>query len=207
VRQLALVLGLLGAVTGVSCGSVPKTYYYTLRVPPAPSAFGDPKTTFSLGIEHFRAPEFLRDDRIVYYTSATELDFYEYHRWSADPATLLTEHTARWLGQMGTFAQVRMLPSREPVDYKLTGRVLNFDEADYEGGGRGRVALELALVRVRDRQVVWSFMRQVEHAVDEKGVNGVVKALNASSEELLGQALPELAQQVERDFAESRKHP
>jgi ABC-type uncharacterized transport system auxiliary subunit len=191
---------------GASCGGVPKTYYYTLRVPPAPAAT-DPKTNFSLAVEHFRATQVLRDDRIVFYKSATELGFYQHHRWSADPATMLAERTARWLDEMGIFAQVRMLPSREPVDYTLKGRLLDFEEVDYEGGGKGRVALELTLVRTRDRRVVWSFMRQAEHSIEEKGMTGVVNALNTSSDDLLGQALPALAQQVERDFAESQQRP
>lgn len=205
-RPVAPVLGLLGVMMGASCGGVPKTYYYTLRVPPAPAAT-DPKTNFSLAVEHFRATQMLRDDRIVFYKSPTELGFYQHHRWSADPATMLTERTARWLEEMGVFTQVRMLPSREPVDYTLKGHLLGFEEIDYEGGGKGRVALELTLVRTRDRRVVWSFTRRAEHSIEEKGMTGVVNALNASSEDLLGQALPALAQQVERDFAESQQHP
>lgn len=201
--RLMTVLGVLGLIAAASCGRVPKTYYYTLRVPFVPPT-GDPKTPFGLGVEHFRAAEVLRDDRIVYYRSPTELDFYQYHRWSADPATLVTERTARWLGQMGIFSEVRLLPSREPVDYVLKGRLLNFEEVDDEGGGKGRAALALELVRSHDRRVVWSLTRQSEHAIEEKGMAGVVDALNASTEDLLGQALPALAQQVERDFAEKK---
>jgi len=202
-RRLAAVLGVLGVLTAASCGSVPKTYYYTLRLPPVPAA-GDPKTTFALGVEHFRAAEVLRDDRIVYYRSPTELDFYQYHRWSADPATLVTERAARWLGQMGVFADVRLLPSREPVDYVLKGRVLNFEEVDDNQGGKGRAALALELVRSHDRRVVWSFTRQSEHAIEGKGMSGVVDALDASTQDLLGQALTGLTQQVEHDFAEKK---
>jgi ABC-type uncharacterized transport system auxiliary subunit len=193
-------------VIGTSCGSVPKTSYYTLRLPAAPPAV-DPKTSFSLGVEHFRAAEVLRDDRIVFYKSPTELDFYQYHRWSADPAGMLTERVARWLSQTGLFAEVRTLPTREAVDYVLRGRLLNFEEVDDEGPGKGRVAFGLALVRSRDHRVVWSFERQAEHSVEGQGMPGVVDALNASTEDLLGQALPGLAQQVERDFSESRERP
>ncbi len=204
-RRLSVDLGLLGTLLCVSCGSVPKTFYYTLRVPPPPPVT-DPKTSFVLGIERFRAAGVLRDDRIVFYKSPTELSFYQYHRWSADPATLLAELTARELDRTGIFAQVRMLPSREPVDYTLKGRLLNFEEVDYEAGSKGRVALELALVRSRDHKVVWSTMRQAERAIEEKGITGVVNALNTSSEDLLREALPPLTAQVEREFTESREH-
>src|SRR5579862_1313124 len=101
-RALAF-LGLLAALFAVGCGGVPKTSYYTLQVPAAPAPT-EAKTDFVLGVEHFRAPETLRDDRVVYYVSPTQMNFYENHRWSSDPATLLSEYTAQWLGSSGVFS-------------------------------------------------------------------------------------------------------
>ena len=196
-RACAL-LGLLTAVFAVGCGSAPKTYFYTLQVPAAPAPT-DPRTNYVLGVEHFRAPRILRDDRIVYYESPTQLNFYEYHRWSSDPPTLLSEVTARALRQMQLFAEVRMLPSREPVDYVLKGRVYHFEEVDEGPSGKARVGLGLTLVRSRDHKSVWSAERQVEQPIQTKGVAGVVEALNSSTEGLLGEVLPGLAAQVERD--------
>ena len=199
ISRPAAVFGILAALMSVACGGVPKTHYYTLRIPPPPPA-GDPKTSFVLGVEHFRAVDMLRDDRIVYYESPTQLNFYQYHRWSANPASMLAELTARRLGEMGIFTEVRLLPSREPVDYVLRGRLFNFEEVDYEGGGVGRVALELTLVSSRDHKAVWSAARQADHAIQEKSVPGVVNALGASCEQLLSELLPALAAQVARDF-------
>ena len=89
---------------------------------PAAPAPTDPRTSFVLGVEHFRAPEILRDDRIVYYVSPTQMNFYQHHRWGSDPATLLSEFTAQWLESSGVFTQVKMLPVRERVDYTLGGK-------------------------------------------------------------------------------------
>lgn len=197
----AAALVLLAVWVCASCGSVPKTNYYTLRIPP-PSPANDPKTNFVLAVDRFRAPETLRDDRIVFYESPTQLNFYQYHRWSSDPATMLSEVVARRIEETGVFLHVRLLPSREPFDYLLKGRLLNFEEIDYEGGPKGRVALELTLVRSNDRKVVWSATRQEESPIAEKGVPGVVNALNASSDQLLRAALPELVAHVEREFTE-----
>ncbi len=205
-RRLAVALGLLGMVMATSCGSVPKTYYYTLRVP-APPAANDPKTNFVLGIEHFRAVEMLRDDRIVYYASPTEVNFYQYHRWSADPPSMLSRLSAQQLEDMGVFAAVLLLPSRDPVDYVLRGRVLNFEEIDYEGSTKGRVVLDLKLLRWRDRKVVWSSTHMVERSAEAGGVPGVVTALNASSAQLLREVLPGLVTEVEREFKESQVPP
>jgi ABC-type uncharacterized transport system auxiliary subunit len=197
-------LGLLLALAGTSCGSVPKTNYYTLSVPAPPSAT-DPKTTLVLGIEHFRATDALRDDRIVFYESPTQMNFYQYHRWSADPATMVTDLAARRLDQAGAFAAVRRLPSRDPVDYVVRGQVLNFEEVDHASGVRARVALEMALVRTRDRKTLWSQSRQAESAVQGKGVPAVVEALNAASTRVLDELLPGLVAQVERDAQQDSK--
>jgi ABC-type uncharacterized transport system auxiliary subunit len=186
------------ALWAASCGSVPRTNYYTLRVPPPPAAH-DPKTPAIVGVERFRAADVLRDDRIVYYASPTELNFYQYHRWSEDPATMLTEVTARRLEQSGAFTAVRLLPTREPVDYLLRGRLMDFEEVDSAAGVKARVGLEMMLIRVRDHKILWSDTRQEESAAEGKGVPAVVQAVNSASERLLGGALPGLVQKVEED--------
>ena len=185
------------------CGSVPKTHYYTLQVPAAPSP-SDPKTDYILGVEHFRAPQMLRDDRVAYYQTSTEVNFYQYHRWGADPATMLSEFTAQWLDSTGAFAQVRLLPTRQRVDYMLAGRILNFEEVD-EGGPRARVGLELTLVRTSDHKVVWSSEQRVEAPIQGAGVEGVASTLNAASAQMLRQMIPGLIAQVEQDFKSSGK--
>lgn len=196
-------MGLLASLLAAGCGGVPKTYYYGLQVPALPAA-SDPRTDFVLGVERFRAPELLRDDRIVYYHSPTELNYYEYHRWGSDPASMLSEITTQWINGLGIFAQVRSLPAREPVDYVLAGRVFSFEEVDYKEGGKARVSLELNLLRSRDRKVVWSARRLIETALQGRGVPGVASALNSATEQLLREALPGLVARVEQDFRASQ---
>lgn len=153
-----------------------------------------------LGIERFSAPEILRDDRLVYYESATQLNFYQYHRWSSEPATMMRDLVAQRLAQMGLFAEVRLLPAREPVDYLLRGRLLNFEEVDYASSVQGRAALELTLVRTRDRKVLWTAVRQAQSAVQGRGTPAVVEAVNAASEQVLSELLPLLVARAEQDI-------
>lgn len=197
-RRPAGLLVVLGVLLCGACGGVPRTYYYTLETP-SPPALVDPKTNFVLGVEHFRAPEVLRDDRILYYQSATQMNFYEHHRWGTDPATMLTEFTAQWADGLGVFSQVLPLPARVPVDYILRGRVLHCEEVDYPAGTKARVGLELTLVRTRDRSVVWSARNKVENPIQEKGMAGVASAINASTHQLLRQMLPGFLSQVEQE--------
>lgn len=195
---LALVLLL------ASCGSIPKTYYYTLEIPPPPSVVNPhPRTALVLGIERFRAPDFLRDDRIVYYESPTQVNFYQYHRWAAEPAELFAETIARRLRRAELFTEVRKLPARATVDYILRGHVLNFEEVDEPAGVKGRVALQLSLIRAKDQAVVWTGSRTAERPAVRNGVPGVVEALNASSEQVLEDLLRDLTARVEHEVAQS----
>jgi ABC-type uncharacterized transport system auxiliary subunit len=158
-----------------------------------------------LGVEHFRAPEFLRDDRIVYYVSPTQINFYQYHRWGSNPATLLSEFTAQWLESSGVFAQVKMLPVRDRIDYLLSGKVLSFEEVDSGGAAKVRLALALSLVRASDHKLVWSGEQHREAPLSEHGVEGVANALDATCSQTLGEMLPGLIAQVEQDFKSSSK--
>ena len=195
---------LLVAAFAAACGGIPKTFYYTLQVPAAPAPT-DPKTTYVLGVEHFRAPEMLRDNRMVYFESPTQVNFYEHHRWSADPATLLSEYTAEWLGSTGVFVQVKVLPVREHPDYVLGGTVRSFEEIDSDAGTKVRLALALSLVRSSDHKLVWSDERREEAPVPERGVTGVSTALNTSCAQVLREMVPGLIAQVEQDFKSSGK--
>jgi ABC-type uncharacterized transport system auxiliary subunit len=197
--QQAASLGLLGMLLTLSCARVPRTQYYTLANPSPPS-LSDPKTNFVLGVERLRAPERLRDDRIVYFESPTQMNYYQYSRWGADPSTMLSEFVIEWLNGLGTFTQVRILPAREAVDYVLRGRLFNFEEVDFKGESKGRVGLELVLIRSHDHKLVWSARRQTETPIQEKGIAGVVNALNVSSNQLLRDMIPGLVTQVEQDY-------
>ena len=201
-RQYGMVVALLAAALAAGCGGVPKTRYYTLNVPAAPAP-SDPKTSYVLGIDRFRSPAMLRDDRIVYYLSTTEVSFYQYHRWGSDPATLLSEFTAQWLRSSGAFSQIRMLPSRERVDYVLGGNILDFEEVDSGGTAKARLDFTLALVRSRDGKLVWSGEKRMETPISEGGVAGVVAALNAACAQGLGELAPGLIAQVEQDAKSS----
>jgi ABC-type uncharacterized transport system auxiliary subunit len=198
------MLGLLVAVITAACGGVPKISYYTLQVPAAPAP-GDSRTNYVLGVEHFRSPQILRDDRIVYYVSPTQINFYQNHRWGSEPASLLSDFTAQWLESSGVFTQVKMLPEREHVDYTLGGTVLSFEEVDAEGSPKVRLALALSLVRSSDRKLVWSGEQRQESPLSERGVDGVATALNAACAQVLREMVPGLIAQVEQDYKGSGK--
>jgi ABC-type uncharacterized transport system auxiliary subunit len=192
-------------VGAVSCGSVPQTNYYSLRLPPPPAAAQTPQSAAVLGIERFSAPDALHNDRLVFYSSPNQVGFYDYHRWVADPASMLRDDVARRIEQAGLFANVQLLPVRGESNYYLRGRVLHFEEVDYEGSVSGRAGLELTLVRGSDRQVLWSASRLAKSSAVGQGHAAVVEALNAASDQVLGELLPPLLAKAEEDLKQGAK--
>jgi ABC-type uncharacterized transport system auxiliary subunit len=198
----AAAFGLVAVLMWASCSGTPPMHYYTVQTPSAPAP-DDPTTNLVLGVERFRGPDIMRGDRIVYYQSSTQLNFYQQHRWSANPTAMLAEMCQRWLEQKGVFDQVQLAPYRDPVDYTLRGRVLDFEEVDDPAGVKGRVGLELTLVRSRNRQTIFFERRQVETAAQEKGMAGVVSALTRATQQLLDEMMPTLVAKVENDYRDS----
>jgi ABC-type uncharacterized transport system auxiliary subunit len=200
----AAVMGILAAILATGCGGVPKTSFYTLQVPAVPAASAT-KMPYLVGVEHFRSPEILRDDRVMYYVSATEINFYQHHRWGAEPATMLAEFTAQWLQSTGAFEQVKMFPLREKADYTLGGDVTDFEELDETGAVKVRLALALNLVRNSDRKLVWTGQQRVETPLQGTGVDGVASALNSACAQALQAMVPGLIERAEEDFKNSGK--
>jgi ABC-type uncharacterized transport system auxiliary subunit len=194
--RAAMGLALLAAV---SCGSIPPTHFYSLRVPDVPAAQAA-RSQSVLGMERLGAPDVLRNDRLVYYTSPTQVGFYDYHRWVSDPASLLRDDIARRVRQTALFADVQLLPARSASDYFLRGRVLSFEEVDYEGAVSGRVGLELTLVRSSDRRVVWTGSKVAKVAAAGQGHAAVVEALNSASDQVLGELVPQMLARAEEDL-------
>ncbi len=203
---------LLVAAVCAGCGAGPKTHYYMFRAPVAPQA-PRTRTNLVLQVQPFDAPGLYRDDRIIYYTSPTELNFYDYHRWSSSPAQLLTNLAEKYFAETGLFKQVYPYPAPVHADYTLRGRVLDLAQMDYEKGktdkaGNARVGLALDLIDTEDNHVVWSMRKEGEVAIRKKGVPAVVNALNAASRQILTEAYSSMAGVVENEFAhkQSQSH-
>jgi ABC-type uncharacterized transport system auxiliary subunit len=206
--QKAAGLVLLAALLCPACASAPKTRYYTLRTPQPPAAIA-PGTQFSLQVERFEAPDLLLDNRMIYYSSPTELNFHEYHRWASDPGDLLSDLALKFFAKTSLFQRVYAYPAPVKADYTLRGRVLDLDELKYgTSGGKGgeaRLGLKLDLLQVQQNKVVWS--SRLEQTVPNQGggVRGAVEAMNIAAERLLQNAYGAISQVVEREVAQKQQ--
>ncbi|PID57079.1 hypothetical protein CSB45_09185 [candidate division KSB3 bacterium] len=132
-QRLMRIAGCLSAVllSLTACTSVPITHYYTFQ----PSLKVAPQATesvasspFSLRVESFGGDIPYQQDKIIFRTSAYEVNFYEYHQWLRPPAELVTERVLDLAGASGLFQHVFEEESGELTRYMLDGRVLMFDQ-------------------------------------------------------------------------------
>ena len=174
------------------CGKVPRSYYYTLEsslpVPPAAVTAG-----VEIAVTRFRASQALSQDRLMYRPSPHRVDFYEYHRWVDTPPDLVTQNLIAHLRRSGMFRSVTGTRGASRADYLLRGRVEHLEEVDSAGGVSARVGLSVELVEVKTRSRVWAGEGSHEAPVNERSVEGVVRAMNESLRESLDQIVAGLA--------------
>lgn len=199
----------LVALVSSACASTPKTRYYTLRTP-APPAAENPKTDLTLQVERFGVPDLLLDSRILYYTSPTELNFHEYHRWSSDPGDMLSELTMRFFAATGLFQQVFTYPAPVHADFTLRGRVLDLGELKYKTGGSGksdgaRLGLKLDLYRTGENKIAWSERLEQTEPIQQNDAQGAVNAMNVAAERLLQNAYQGISRVVEQEAGQQQQ--
>src|ERR1017187_2163310 len=112
---LVLMVKLLPALSG--CGRATSPEYSTLILPPPPDPPAAENVRTSIAVREFQSPNYLRQGPIVYRTTPEEIGFYEYHRWAADPRTLLTSAVIDHLRVGGQFSMVSMYDGRPDNDY------------------------------------------------------------------------------------------
>ena len=168
-----------------SCGATRPSKYYALELPVASAPVANPLPV-TLLVGRVTAPQILRDDRIAYRSSATEIGMYEYHRWSEPPATMMEALLVRRLRADSRYRSVQALSSNAQGDYTLRGRLHQFEEVA-SAGVTARMALEVELFEKKSGAVVWNNLFTAEEPVATKEVPAVVDALNRASHKVLDQ--------------------
>lgn len=175
-----------------SCGATRPSKYYALELPAASAAAANPLPV-TLLVGRVTAPHILRDDRIAYRSTATEIGMYEYHRWSEPPATMIEALLQRRLRADGRYRSVQALSSNAQGDYVLRGRLHQFEEVAGGAGVSARISLEMEMFERKSGTVVWTNLFNAEEAVAGKEVPAVVDALNRASQRVLGEVSTSVA--------------
>jgi uncharacterized lipoprotein YmbA len=156
-RALARAAGLvaLALLLGSCAGKLPPTHYYTLQ--PAAGAVAAAQEGSRVGVDTLVVDPPYDQDRLVYResASATEVGFYNYHRWAAPLSRMLAVSLAA--GLEGTPGIAAIEPTQPGTDYdsRLRGRVVALEEVDSPAGAEARIVLDLTLVSA-DGTELWS---------------------------------------------------
>lgn len=186
-------------------GKVPDTRYYQLA---APAVAATQAGEASIAVEPLTAEGAYDDERIVYRVTPYRLDYYNYHRWSSPPGTMLGNYLQDALARSGRFRAVTYEPS-ESIPLTLGGRVIALEEIDQsKTRWLGHVAVELTLTDTLTNQVLWSRRFDETEPVREQTPEGLARALSAAMARITRQALPAVAgeaQAATRERAAARE--
>ena len=114
----------------------------------------------------------------MYRKTPEEIGFYEYHRWAADPRTLVTNAVVDHLRAGGQFSTVSTYDGRPNNDYIFSGKLEKLEEVDYESGVKVEVAMSAQITRVATGATVWSNAVSEAGTVSQRNVRGVVSEMN-----------------------------
>jgi ABC-type uncharacterized transport system auxiliary subunit len=172
-------------------GKVRYPTYYTLST--APAIKPDPGTSHwkaAVAVRRFETPMYLRQGRIVYREAPTQIGFYEYHRWAADPGATVTTAFIESLRSANAFSTIAPYDGRGRPDYLIDGRLEKLDEVDYGSRVRVEAKLSAVLTNLRTGAIVWSGDAEETSNVDKRDVNSVVaemsRAVQANIDRLVG---------------------
>jgi ABC-type uncharacterized transport system auxiliary subunit len=192
----------VAALLTTSCGKVRYPKYYTLSLAPTtthPDNGG--RRLGSVRVRDFETPTYLRQGRIVYRESPTEVGYYDYHRWVTNPGATVTAAIISGLRSSGLFSEVDSDASHMKTDFLLTGQLERLDEIDYGGGVRVEVRMSAQLVDLHTKATVWSGNEAetttVEKANAKKGsVNLVVIEMSHAAQKCIDRLLASMQQQL-----------
>lgn len=185
----------------VACaGKLPETRFYQLSAPvPAKHTPGD----LIIALDSFETDAAYDDERIVYRTTPYRLDYYQYHRWSAAPGTIVGNYLEQALERSGHFKAVsREASDRSPVI--IRGRVLALEEVDRsKTSWLGRIVLELTLADAKTGEVLWSEQYEEHEPLRVQSPEGLAEALSTALARIASRATPAIADHARRRSQQS----
>jgi len=171
-------------------GKLPATRYYQLATPPTPAPSN---SGVALVVETLETDNAYDDERIVYRLTPYRLDYYNYHRWSAPPGTLIGNFLEATLEASGRFRSVsREENPNAPVI--LGGRVIALEEVDKsKTAWVGHAVIELRLTDAATGDVVWTQQFDETEPCKEQTPEGLAMALSKALDRIAKTALPMIA--------------
>lgn len=182
---------LLPILVLAACGrTTPQINYYRLASNVEPEA---KNARAVLAVEPFQTVAAYDDDRIVYRESEYRLDYYYYHRWAAEPGSMVTDFLREAYGSTGRFRNVVGEAGGETTAV-LSGRVIALEEVDVtKERWLGRIVLELELRDPTSGEVIWSRVVREEVPLPRRHPEGLAEALSGALDRIARRTAPTIA--------------
>ncbi|HEY4055892.1 MAG TPA: ABC-type transport auxiliary lipoprotein family protein [Kofleriaceae bacterium] len=188
--SVVLLFCLSALALGGCGGKLPDTRYYDLAPPDGAAKPGDA----TLVLEPLTTESAYDDERIVYRQTPYRLDYYQYHRWSSVPGTLIGNYLETALEHTGQFgAVVRNATSDATVS--LSGRVVAIEEIDdSKTKWHGHLVLELTLTDVISGKTLWTKQFEENVPLDRQSPEGLARAMTVAMNRIVHEASPQIAE-------------
>jgi ABC-type uncharacterized transport system auxiliary subunit len=178
-------------------GKILYPQYYALDIPSAPRpAMGNARLQVTVAVRRFETPQYLRQGRVVYRQTATEIGFYEYHRWAADPAITVTAAVIDALRSSRLFSFVKPYDGQSQQDYLMSGRLERLEEIDSGGSVRVEAKVSAELVNLRTGHTVWTGDADESSGVETRNVSSVVAEMSHAVQKSIARLVTSLDQQL-----------
>lgn len=201
-KILLLILALFLFLPSLSCMNLkqpnPEIKYYTLEYNP-PIYSGKDQLPCIIKLESFSVSPIYDTTGIVYRKEAFERDVYTYHKWSVNPADMLTYLVGRDLKSSGLFKGVVIPGERnKEVTFNLGAIVDEFYELDEDSKWSGVLSLSISLTPEGKAKSAGIDMFQKTYSVTERCEKKNPAALAAA----LSRAMENVSRQVGEDLYE-----
>jgi ABC-type uncharacterized transport system auxiliary subunit len=183
-------------LAGCAGGPAPTHHYYRLEPAEPGASLAQPALDGVLVVERLRA-EAIASGRELLERSASspEIRRRSHHRWVEPPPTMLQVGIVGYLRAAGVASQVVTSDLHLSPDFELAGRILAFERVLGSGTPRVRIALELSLTRVEERELLLLGTYVDEREAQGEGIDDAARAFAEAFSSILERLVAELSAQ------------
>ena len=150
-------------------------HFYSLKGPSGPPKAGE---GLRLLVSDFSAAAGYETERLAYRLSDHEVRYYGYHKWTSDPARMVTEMVARHMRVSGKFAEVGRNDKMRAPDLVLEGVVESIEEIDQGKTWKAHLAMRFTLRQGDSERIVMRHSFDLSEACKERHPREVARGIS-----------------------------
>jgi len=178
---------------------------YTLEYPP-PRPDGAAALPVGLLVERFSLAADYSGQAMIYRPADFRRQAYQYHRWRANPADLVTDYLTRDLLSSGLLAGVFSHRQPSPARFRLQGGVREFLEMDGDGGSQAVVEVSLSLLDGDypdlPRRLLFQRVYRQDAAMAEASAPALARGMSQAMDQLSQRLRADLRQAIAQRLAQ-----